>query len=942
MGNMEKGRKTGTEKTVTEKRGSIMEKNRKWFSANDGKAGETDMKLRFRQKIHSGITAWRRRGAAAALLAAAVLAAGCGKQQGATTAQKEFVYVPEYVKLDMEDGIDQMKVVGDTIYFVSGHWDDATSTYQRYIGKLEAGERTPEKVVLDIGEESSMMASDIDAEGNLQAVVITALFAEDETPGAGNAAEDAKDGDAGAEDAKDGDAGSEDAEDGDAGAEDAKDGDAGSEDAEDGDAGAEDAKDGDAGAEDAEDGDAGAEDAESETSKETGEDGEASDASESGSVSIVGGSAGTVQIVSGTGNFSVDEASASSVDGEMEYREPIGQKTELWKFGQDGKVTETVDLTQVFEGKEDFYIQNMVTDGEGNLYFGFDRSIFVLDRDGNMLFETELDSWINSLSATGDGQVLVSYWGEQMEIHTIDLAGKKMGDAVNAMQTNRFGSYTFSQGAGVDVLYSVDSNLYSYNFGDAEAVELLNWIDCDIDQDNLRGFTLLEDGRVLAVTSSWDGEGAENQVELAYLTKKKGSEVPEKKILTYGTLMMDYDLRKNIIEFNRTNQEYRIEVKEYYTDYTGEDSYTNAVQMMNADIVSGKCPDIIDFSNGNVENYIAKGVVEDLYPFMEADAEINKEDYLENVLRAYEKNGKLYAMPPRFYISTVMAKVADVGDKQHITLEEIMELSKNLPEGVQLYQYASKNTVLGNIFRMNMDVFVNWETGECKFNGEEFIRALEFANTFPDEYSWSEDAPSTPTMIREGKLVMMEVSFSSMQEFQMYTGMYGEPVTFIGFPTSKESGTYLNSAGALLAMSSKSPYQEGVWQFIRMSLTKEAQEKLTNRSYGFPVMKSALDKMFEKDMEEEYYEGPDGEKVKQPKTTWGYDDFSIEIYAATEDEVAAVRKLMESANSSFRYDVQMNNIIEEETAAFFEGQKSAKDVADIIQSRVQIYVNENR
>ena len=316
MGNMEKGRKTGTEKTVTEKRGSIMEKNRKWFSANDGKAGETDMKLRFRQKIHSGITAWRRRGAVAALLAAAVLAAGCGKQQGATTAQKEFVYVPEYVKLDMEDGIDQMKVVGDTIYFVSGHWDDATSTYQRYIGKLEAGERTPEKVVLDIGEESSMMASDIDAEGNLQAVVITALFAEDETPGAGNAAEDAKDGDAGAEDTKDGDAG----------------------------------------AEDAEDGDVGAEDAESETSKETeeetgeesasGEDGDASDASESGSVSIVGGSAGTVQIISGTGNFSVDEASASSVDGEMEYREPIGQKTELWKFGQDGKVTETVDLTR--------------------------------------------------------------------------------------------------------------------------------------------------------------------------------------------------------------------------------------------------------------------------------------------------------------------------------------------------------------------------------------------------------------------------------------------------------------------------------------------------------------------------------------------------------------------------------------------------------------------
>ena len=888
-----------------------MKKNEKWLGKKNGRAEEKGMKLRFLQNMQSG----KKGAVAAALLASADLAAGCGKQQGTTTAQKEFVYVPEFVKLDMEDGIDQMKVVGDTIYFVSGHWDDAANAYRQYLGKLEAGERTPEMLQLDIGEESNMMAMDIDAEGNLQAVVVTALYAEDGTAGAENGAEAAKADTEKAETAKEETKEETEEETKEETKEDAL--------------------------EDTQKQDGEAQEGTETGEEAAGEEGDADTASESESASVVGGSGGTV-VISGTGDFSVEVASPFSMDGEMEYREPIGQKTELWKFGQDGKAAETVDLTQVFEDKENFYIQYMVTDGEGNLYFGYDQNIIVLDQGGKILFETELDSWLNSMSATGDGQVLVSYWGEQIEVHTIDLAGKKIGDAVSAMQSNRFGRYTFSQGAGVDVLYSMDSSLYSYNFGDAEAVELLNWIDCDIDQDNLQGFTLLEDGRILAVTSNWDGESDSNQVELAYLTKKKGSEVPEKKILTYGTLMMDYDLRKNIIEFNRTNQEYRIEVKEYYTDYSGEDSYTNAVQTMNADIVSGKCPDIIDFSNGNVENYIAKGVVEDLYPFMEADAEINKEDYLDNVLHAYEKNGKLYAMPPRFYISTVMAKVADVGDKQHITLEEVMELSENLPEGVELYQYASKSSVLGSIFRMNMDVFVNWETGECKFNGEEFIRALEFANTFPKEYVWSEDVPSVPTQIREGKLVMMEVSLSSMQEFQMYTGMYGEPVAFIGFPTSKESGTYLSSAGALLAMSSKSPYQDGVWQFIRMSLTKEAQEKNSKSSYGFPVMKSALDKMFETDMEEEYYEGPDGEKVKQPKTTWGYDDFSIDIYAATEEEVAAMRKLIESAHSTSRYDVQMSNIIEEETAAFFEGQKSAKDVADIIQSRVQIYVNENR
>lgn len=36
------------------------------------------------------------------------------------------------------------------------------------------------------------------------------------------------------------------------------------------------------------------------------------------------------------------------------------------------------------------------------------------------------------------------------------------------------------------------------------------------------------------------------------------------------------------------------------------------------------------------------------------------------------------------------------------------------------------------------------------------------------------------------------------------------------------------------------------------------------------------------------------------------------------------------------------NIITEEAAPYFAGQKNVNEVADIIQNRVQIYVNENR
>ena len=48
-----------------------------------------------------------------------------------------------------------------------------------------------------------------------------------------------------------------------------------------------------------------------------------------------------------------------------------------------------------------------------------------------------------------------------------------------------------------------------------------------------------------------------------------------------------------------------------------------------------------------------------------------------------------------------------------------------------------------------------------------------------------------------------------------------------------------------------------------------------------------------------------------------------------------------SLNKRSYYNQNIINIVNEEAASYFEGQKSAKEVAQIIQSRVQIYVDEN-
>ena len=61
----------------------------------------------------------------------------------------------------------------------------------------------------------------------------------------------------------------------------------------------------------------------------------------------------------------------------------------------------------------------------------------------------------------------------------------------------------------------------------------------------------------------------------------------------------------------------------------------------------------------------------------------------------------------------------------------------------------------------------------------------------------------------------------------------------------------------------------------------------------------------------------------------------------TSEDVKLVTDFVESLTLTYSSNQAVNNIINEEAAAYFKGQKSAQEVADIIQSRVSIYVNEN-
>ena len=107
--------------------------------------------------------------------------------------------------------------------------------------------------------------------------------------------------------------------------------------------------------------------------------------------------------------------------------------------------------------------------------------------------------------------------------------------------------------------------------------------------------------------------------------------------------------------------------------------------------------------------------------------------------------------------------------------------------------------------------------------------------------------------------------------------------------------------------------------------------------------------MAERTMEKhhEYDESADilldenGEPVEASKGGFSYGDGPmIEVYAMTQEQYDTVNGLIENTNRIMRYDQSLMEIINDEAREFYPGEKTAEETAQLIQNRVQLYIEE--
>lgn len=440
------------------------------------------------------------------------------------------------------------------------------------------------------------------------------------------------------------------------------------------------------------------------------------------------------------------------------------------------------------------------------------------------------------------------------------------------------------------------------------------------------------------------GESSDYRFRFCQLKEQAEGEVKNRTELVYGTADLSTVMQERIAAFNSSNEDYYVTIRVYDT---GEGDFTNiGMTQMVADLIGGNGPDIIGMSGLGVDisyqELVTGGYLTDLTGYLEGLT--YADDLFWNVIDACEVNGEIGMLTPHFAMNGIAVAPKYAVDLKELDTEAFLELIERNQGEKSLFGWDSADISLSVMLRARQWEFLDPVNNEAHFDSPAFIEMLKLCK----EYGAGEPFPQdiSPTE-RNKEILFNECYLSDIGSYLSYILSYGREYSLYGYPTT-EGDVYLASPGLdACAISAGSGHKDGAWEFLETLLDAGYQKNFNGGfAYGIAIRESCFDAQGEEtkgwrytlDDSYEYYSFTD----EQGNTVWGLRLAGEEIpYYITDDEIAIVKDMV--SNGTFEissYLSQIGEILREESAPYFAGDKSAEEVADIIQSRVTIFLKE--
>ena len=423
----------------------------------------------------------------------------------------------------------------------------------------------------------------------------------------------------------------------------------------------------------------------------------------------------------------------------------------------------------------------------------------------------------------------------------------------------------------------------------------------DAQEESLRLYGTESDGNLCCSLLSVRETYAQQRTELVYGTMG-----------AYKGSVRD-NVKDAIMAFNRTNENYYITVRNY-------DSYgDNDLQRLHADMAGGNGPDIIEmYALGNYETYVKNGYLEDLTPYLERS--LYQDDILWNVLNAYESDGGMYLIIPHFSVEALAINPEYQEKIEEWNMETFLELVEdNRWEQPILGGLNDAQTLLWYLLSGRQEEFIDWNRKEAAFETEEFEKLLALCKE-NGEQEWPNVSEWTFEEMQRNAICGL-VFLPDFSGYLTLVDVYGREYPLYGYPTSDGQEYRIGLYADSCAIYAGSEHKEGAWEYIESLLDEERQ--IGGRiGDGIPIRRSVMEKYGK----------------EQKKLEWGSQN---NIKTLTDAELDIIKAVLYQGNlTRGQLNEDILNVVREEAAAYFAGDKSAGETARIIQSRVEIILSE--
>ena len=599
----------------------------------------------------------------------------------------------------------------------------------------------------------------------------------------------------------------------------------------------------------------------------------------------------------------------------------------LWELGIGG-ICSYYDLQSLLRTDDGW---TYLLSGSGEL--------MVVDAEGNLAYTNE--GGFHHMTRLLDGRIVLFQQSMAGDVWTVlqpDLEAGKMqtlctlpclqeGDPRNG------GFYTGN--SEYDLFCTTDLSLYGIKLGTEDksgtATQILSWINCDVDGTGILAFAALEDKSFSVLTYS-DDMGA----DLAFLEWSEVDPNAEKTTLTLACRQLPEALSRAIQKFNRQSADCRVVVRDYTT------MAASGIDRLTTDLNAGNMPDLFCMEGVDEQTLVNKGYLEDLWPYIDNDEQLDREALVQPAFDAMSVDGKLYTVTRGFTLESTLGLKALVGDEPGWSFAEFDQLVKNTPD-LESYGniYFDRSYALDQFLELYTGNYINWEAEEAYFDSPEFIEAMEYLMLYPEEVNRRRgDAPNY--WMPEGKELFTRYELRRLWEYEsakISRVGHSDIAVWKGYPGLGGNGSAIHPQ-LQSAMASTGEHKEAAWSFLRTMLLPENQDfyrddNSHSASDGFPTNKAVFDEMVQN-----YIEPWSNENYTRGAINNYGEKITIDPW--TQEDIDAFYALIEGATVVVRPQETIAAILRDEINRFFAGQQDAQTAAKAIQNRVQLCLDEQK